>query len=73
MTHRIPCLLGWTYKSDLVLNSRVVRFRSLNQALEKAELELEATPNFIPTIACVTAMKKIISCAKPLMMVLHGV
>jgi hypothetical protein len=65
--------VGKTYKIDLVMDARVVCFRPLKQALEKAELELKATSDFVPALTCITTTSNIADCAKPLTMVLHGV
>jgi hypothetical protein len=73
MTYRIPSFVGWTHKSDLVLNARVIRFRSLKQALEKTELKLKAASDFVPAFTRITVANNVVSCMNPLMMVLHSV
>ena len=40
--------LQQTYKSNFILNSLIVRFGSIEQALQKPVLKLELTLNFIP-------------------------
>ena len=40
--------LQQTYKSNSVLNSRIIRFGAIEQALQKPVLKLELTLNFIP-------------------------
>jgi hypothetical protein len=73
VTYRIPFFVGRTHKSDLVLDARIVRFRSLKQALEKTELELEAASDFVPAFTRITVANQVVSCMKPLTMVLHSV
>jgi hypothetical protein len=36
------------YKSDFILNPRIVRFGSIEQALQKPVLKLESAPDLIP-------------------------
>jgi hypothetical protein len=73
VTYRIPFFVSRTHKSDLVLDARIVRFRSLKQALEKTELELEAASDFVPAFTRITVANQVVSCMKPLTMVLHSV
>jgi hypothetical protein len=73
MIHFISSGKDWAYKSDLILNPRVIRFRPLEQALQKVELELKATSDFVPALTCITVPNKVDNCTKPLTLVLHSV